>query len=81
MRKIKFVIAVNHNNARDYAKEKELESKEWVYFNDLNKIRGIDAKNVEFVFLDGWYLNTFYNNDFDLIVREFAILGAKKTYE
>lgn len=74
-------MAPNNRIARDYAIENKLESKEWVYLDNQNQLRGIESKTIEFVLLDGWWLNSNYDKSFDDIMLHHMVLGAKKTYE
>lgn len=81
MKKIKYVLAADNNSARDYAIENKLESKEWIYLLDQHQLQGIDSKTIEFIFLDGWWMNNLYGNKgIDDIILYHTILGAKKTY-
>ena len=80
MKKRKFLLAANRACAEKFAVENELGPKDYVVIYDDNQLRGIDSKTIEFVYLDGWYLNTRYNEQVDDIIRHHVILGAKKTY-
>jgi len=83
MKKIKFILSANNNGAEIYAKEKKLKPREWAYLHNVHRqLSGLEAKNVEFIFLDSWYLNDVYEDKIaKLIMQEFFIFGATKTYE
>lgn len=75
------MIAANKRNAEYFAKKCGLELRNWVYLHDEYQIRGIDPKSMEFVYLDGWYLNDSYKHaGFYTIIREMINLGASEIY-
>jgi hypothetical protein len=80
MKKTKLILAPNGNLAKDYAVKNKLELKEWVYLTKRYQLEGLDSKNIEIVYLDGWWLNSFYDESFDDIIFRHVVLGAKKTY-
>ena len=82
MRKVKFILSANSNGAENYARENKLKRDEWVYLHNVyRQLCGIEPKSVEFVYVDGWFMNGAYEEKTaELIMQEFVILGAKKTY-
>ena len=76
----KFIIGPSYRVARDWAWENHLDTKDYVIVTEMNRLRGIDGNQMEFVLLDGHWLNgVFQENDSYYFYKHLLSRGAIET--
>ena len=69
----KFIIGPSLRRSRDWIRQYHLGSEQYTAVIDMDHLRGIAAKNMEFVLLDGYWLNGVFQDNNDYYFYKFLL--------
>lgn len=75
----KIIVGPNYRRSNDYARRNNFRINDFAILHSQCQLRGIGGKNIEFVLLNGWYLNEAWENE-QPIIKMLLNEGATQTY-